>query len=137
MTAAAASRLVVLFDRDCGLCQATARALARWDRRGRLEMLALQDAAGAARADVAAVAAGNRLDAALHVLDRSSGRVERGGGAALAIASELPGGRIVRPLRRLAPFRWVVGALYELVARHRHAIGRRLGVEGPACDTAP
>jgi predicted DCC family thiol-disulfide oxidoreductase YuxK len=136
MTAPARPRLVVLFDRDCGICQASARALARWDRSGRLEMMPLQAAAESSRATLAAVAAAHSLEAAVHVVDEATGRVASGGDAALAIAAELPGGAVIGPLRSLPPFRWVVGRLYDVVARNRHAIGRRLGLEGPACDTS-
>jgi predicted DCC family thiol-disulfide oxidoreductase YuxK len=138
-TAAAASpgvpRLVVMFDRDCGLCTATARRLRRWDRHGRLEMLSLQDAAVSERPEVADTARNHPVLAELHVLDEATGRVDAGGDAALAIAAALPGGWLVRPIRRIAPVRWIVGALYDFVANNRHTIGRRLGLEGPACDT--
>jgi predicted DCC family thiol-disulfide oxidoreductase YuxK len=127
-------RLVVLFDRDCSLCQATARQLRRWDRRGRLEMLSLQDAAVSPRAIVAATARRFPLLDELHVLDERSGRVDAGGDAALVIAAALPGGAVVRPLRHFPPARWIVSVLYRLVARHRHAIGEWLGLEGPDCD---
>ena len=138
-TAAGASsgkpRLVVMYDRDCGLCTATAKRLRRWDRHGRLEMLSLQDAAVSDRPAVADTARTHPVLAQLHVLDEASGRVDAGGDAALAIATALPGGWLVRPFRRIAPVRWIVGAFYDFVANHRHAIGRRLGLEGPACDT--
>jgi predicted DCC family thiol-disulfide oxidoreductase YuxK len=128
-------RLVVMYDVDCGLCQATARRLRRWDRDGRLEMLSLQDAAASDRPVVAEAARRYPLLDMLHVVDQASGRVDAGGDAALAIAAALPGGRLIRPLRGFPPARWIVGAAYGLVARNRHAIGRRLGLEGPACDT--
>jgi predicted DCC family thiol-disulfide oxidoreductase YuxK len=130
----AQDRLVVMFDRDCGLCQATARRLRRWDRRGRLELLSLQDALSSDRPLVAATARNRPVLAELHVLDERTGRVDAGGDAALAIAAVLPGGRLVGPLRRVAPVRWVVRAAYGLVARNRHRIGRQLRLEGPACD---
>ena len=131
----AGPRLVVMYDRDCGLCTATALRLRRWDRHGRLEMLSLQDAAVSDRPDVAEAARTHPVLAELYVLDEASGRVDAGGDAALAIVAALPGGWLVRPIRRIAPVRWIVGALYDLVAHNRHAIGRRLGLEGPACDT--
>ena len=130
-------RLVVMYDRDCGLCTATARRLRRWDRHRRLEMLSLQDAAVSDRPDVAEIARTHPVLAELHVLDEASGQVDAGGDAALAIAAALPGGWLVRPIRRIAPVRWIVGALYDFVAHNRHAIGRRLRLEGPACDTTP
>jgi predicted DCC family thiol-disulfide oxidoreductase YuxK len=132
--AARRGRLVVMFDRDCGLCQATARQLRRWDRHGRLEMLSLQDAAGSDRPVVADAARRYPVLAELHVVDEADGRIDAGGDAALAIASALPGGWLVRPFRGFVPTRWIVGALYGLVARNRHRIGHRLGLEGPDCD---
>ena len=131
---AGVGRLVVLFDRDCGLCQATARRLRRWDRHSRLEMLSLQDAAVSTRPLLAEAVRRFPVLEVLHVVDEASGRVSAGGDAALAIAAQLPGGRLVRPFRRLPPTRWIVGGLYGLVARYRHVIGRRLGLEGPTCD---
>jgi predicted DCC family thiol-disulfide oxidoreductase YuxK len=123
-----------MFDRGCGLCQATARQLRRWDRHGRLEMISLQDAASSDRAVVADAARRYPVLAELHVVDEADGRIDAGGDAALAIASVLPGGWLIRPFRGFPPTRRIVGALYRLVARNRHTIGRRLGLEGPACD---
>ncbi|HET7029100.1 MAG TPA: DUF393 domain-containing protein [Candidatus Limnocylindrales bacterium] len=131
--AAPGQRLVVLYDRDCGLCTATARRLRRWDRAGRLELVPLQDAAGSARPALASMAA-RSLTAALHVLDERTGEVRAGGDAALAIAAALPGGALARPVAAIPPARWLVGVLYEAVARNRHRIGRWLDLEGPVCD---
>jgi predicted DCC family thiol-disulfide oxidoreductase YuxK len=127
-------RLVVLYDRDCGICLASARLLRRWDRHGRLELLPLQDAGSSGRAELAAAARDRRLSAVLHVVDEERGTVRTGGDAAIAIGEVLPGGRIVRALAAIPPFRWAVGVGYGLVARNRHRIGRLLRLEGPACD---
>jgi len=134
MTASGA--LVVLYDRDCGLCTATARALRRWDRHDRLELLPLQDAAASALPSVAIAGRGLPLTAALHVVDAGTGSVRAGGDGALAIAAVLPGGWVARALGAVPPFRWVVGVGYGLVARHRHRIGRWLRLEGPVCEVA-
>jgi len=130
-------RLVVLYDRDCGLCTATARALDRWDRHQRLDLLPLQDAGHSDHPAVVGAAGRLRLSAALHVVDAVTGRVLAGGDAALAIAAALPGGAVVRPLAAIPPIRWIVGVGYGLVARHRHRIGHWLRLEGPACDVPP
>jgi predicted DCC family thiol-disulfide oxidoreductase YuxK len=130
----APGRLVVLYDRDCGLCTATARRLRRWDRAGRLELLPLQDAAASARPEIAAAGRDLPLSAALHVLDERTGAVRAGGDAALAIVAALPGGTVARLIAAIPPARWLVGLGYGLVARHRHRIGRWLRLEGPACD---
>jgi predicted DCC family thiol-disulfide oxidoreductase YuxK len=127
-------RLVVLYDRDCGLCTATARRLRRWDRGGRLDLVPLQDAAGSARPGLAEIARDLPLSAALHVIDERTGSVAAGGDAAFAIAGALPGGRIASAFGSLPPARWSVRLAYDLVARNRHRIGRWLRLEGPACD---
>ncbi|HET7703535.1 MAG TPA: DUF393 domain-containing protein [Candidatus Limnocylindrales bacterium] len=132
MTASGA--LIVLYDRDCGLCTATARALRRWDRHNRLELLPLQDAMASRVPSVAAAGRELPLTAALHVVDAGTGFVRAGGDGALAIAAALPGGRVARALAAVPPFRWVVGVGYGLVARHRHRIGRWLRLEGPVCE---
>lgn len=126
--------LIVLYDRDCGLCTATARALRRWDRHERLELLPLQDAAASVVPSVTAAGRELPLTAALHVVDAATGSVRAGGDGALAIASVLPGGWVAGALAAVPPFRWVVGIGYGLVARHRHRIGRWLRLEGPVCE---
>jgi predicted DCC family thiol-disulfide oxidoreductase YuxK len=127
-------RLVVLYDRDCGICTAIARNLERWDRHNRLGLLPLQDAPASDRPRIAAAARDLPLTAALHVVDEASGAIHAGGDAALAILAVLPGGSVVRPLAALPPFRFVVGLGYAIVARNRRRIGRWLRLEGPACD---
>ena len=122
-------RLLVLFDGDCGICTATAARLDRWDRAGRLELLALQAAATDKRSIVRAVQASHPLHDELHVLDPTSGEVRSGGRAVLEIVERLPGGRIPAAVGRLAPFRWLIGLAYALVARNRRAIGRALRLE--------
>jgi predicted DCC family thiol-disulfide oxidoreductase YuxK len=128
--------LTVLYDRDCGICQATVRQLRRWDRNDRLAMLPLQSAPTSRDPAIRTAAAESPLESALHVV-AADGRVYAGGDAALAIVRELPGGHLLDPWRDVAPFRWVVGAGYDAVARHRHEIGRALSLEGPACDVPP
>ena len=136
-TALAASepRLVVLFDRDCGLCTATAKRLRRWDRAGRLVLVPLQEAPVSARPGLADAARDLPLSAALHVVDERTGAVHAGGDAALAIGAALPGvGRLARVAGSVPPITWGIGRAYDLVARNRHRIGRWLRLEGPACD---
>jgi predicted DCC family thiol-disulfide oxidoreductase YuxK len=122
--------LVVLYDRDCGLCVATARRLGRRDRAGRLELLPLQAAAASGRPVLERVAAGHDLHAELHVVDEATGSVRSGGAALAEIVGRLPGGRPVAALVRVPPLAWLLGLGYALVARNRHAIGRALRLEG-------
>jgi len=122
-------RLLVLFDRDCGICAATAARVRRWDRRGRLELLALQSAAGDPRPFVRSVAVQHPLHDELHVLEASSGAVRSGGRAVLEIAARLPGGWIPALLGRLPPAAWAIGICYAIVARNRRAISRALRLD--------
>jgi predicted DCC family thiol-disulfide oxidoreductase YuxK len=122
------SRLTVLYDRDCGICGLTARALARWDRGGRFSIVALQSAAASDDPRLAEVAARYALADELHVVD-PAGRVASGGEAALAIIDALPGGCLLRPWAAFGPFRLVVSVGYRWVAGHRRQIGRWLGLE--------
>ncbi len=123
------NRLLVLYDRDCGICTTTVRHLRRWDRKGWLEILALQDAATDERGIVREVAAGHPLHDELHVLDPGTGVVRSGGRAVLEIASRLPGGRIPAAIGRLPPAAWVIGLGYAVVARNRRAISRALQLD--------
>lgn len=122
-------RLLVLFDRDCGICAATAARLRRWDRDGRLELRALQEASSDHRRLVREVAAGHPLHDELHVLDPSTGEVRSGARAVLEIAARLPGGRIPALLGRVPPAAWAIGLGYALVARNRRAISRALRMD--------
>ncbi|MEW5991588.1 MAG: DUF393 domain-containing protein [Chloroflexota bacterium] len=125
-------RLLVLFDRDCGICAALAGHLRRWDSGGRLELLALQSAADDPRPFVRSVAARHPLHDELHVVDVSNGAVRSGGAAALEIAARLPGGQIPAILGRLPPAAWAIGLGYAIVARNRRAISRALRLDS-AC----
>lgn len=131
------ARLVVLHDRDCGLCLAAATLLRRWDRRGLLDLVPLQEAAADPRAAVRGAAAGCALERELHAVDEVDGAIVAGGDAVLAIAARLPGGRVPAVVLAAPPFRWTVAAGYALVAANRHRIGRLLRLEGPGCLVDP
>jgi predicted DCC family thiol-disulfide oxidoreductase YuxK len=134
-SAASEPRLIVLYDRDCGLCTATAKRLRRWDRAGRLVLLPLQEAPTSVRPGLAETARDLPLTAVLHVVDERTGAVHAGGDAAIAIGTALPGvGSLARVVGSVAPVRWGIGRAYDFVARNRHRIGRWLRLEGPACD---
>lgn len=126
-------RLVVLYDRDCSFCAWSARRIWDLDRRGRLEFLALQDAATSARPELVRAAAERPLMDAIHALDVEDGTILVGGRAMIAIFEELPGGALVRAWVRLPFIPPLIDLGYRVVARNRHRIGRRLGLAGPAC----
>lgn len=122
-------RLLVLYDRDCGICLATAARLRRWDRDGRLELLALQAAPGDARPMIRGLAASHPLHDELHVVDPATGAVRSGGRAFIEILGRLPRGRVPAAVGRLPPVAWLIGLGYALVARNRRAISRALRLE--------
>ena len=124
MPADAGTRLVVLFDADCGFCSWSATALDRLDRGRALRLIPLQRAAlqldDAPPEEV--------LLETMHVRNRD-GRWERGGAALIRIAEVVP---LLRPLAvaaRLPLVRWAFEAWYRVVARNRHRLGRLLGLE--------
>ncbi len=123
------SPVVVLFDRDCGFCQATVRWLRRRDRRRHLEFVALQEAADSPRAFLRHVAATHPLHDEVHVVDEATAQVTAGGRAMLTILGLLPGGFVFRTLGAFPPVAWIADLVYGVVARNRDTIGRWLGLE--------
>jgi len=116
--------ITVFYDADCGVCRLTMRALMRLDWRRRLEVVPLQSFIRSAHGDPTR----RELRSALHVRDEG-GSWERGGGAALRIASVIP---VLAPLAVVghAPgMRGLVGGAYALVARNRRLISRVLGIK--------
>ncbi len=119
-----ADRLTVFYDADCGMCTMTARMLRILDTARRLQLTPLQRFVPAPPDDPGRAA----LLARLHVRD-ARGRWHAGADAVLEIAAAIP---LLVPLSlvgRLPGLRRMVGAGYEVVARNRDAIGRRLGVD--------
>jgi predicted DCC family thiol-disulfide oxidoreductase YuxK len=103
--------VTVVYDGECPVCRLTIRALRILDWRRRLGFTALQGFQARA----------------LHVRD-DRGRWHSGGDAALHIAGAVP---VLVPLSligRLPGLDGPVEAAYRLVADHRHAIGRMLGI---------
>jgi predicted DCC family thiol-disulfide oxidoreductase YuxK len=113
--------LTVLYDRDCGVCSETARALAKLDRRRALRLQPLQDAAIPGQPSL------DQLLDALHAVDET-GRWWVGADAMVEIARRIP---LLRPV---TVFTHVPGAgraadeLYRLVADNRQMISRVLGM---------
>ena len=115
--------LTVLYDAECPVCRLTMRALKRLDWRKRLEVVPLQRFIRSAHGDPTS----RELRAVLHVRDAGGGW-ERGGRAAMRIASVLP---LLAPLAVVghAPgMPGVVDKAYGLVARNRRLISRVLGI---------
>jgi predicted DCC family thiol-disulfide oxidoreductase YuxK len=122
--------LVVFYDADCGFCSHSAAVLSKLDRRGRLDLMPLDDAASAFHD----APPQEQLMELMHVRD-ASGQWFVGGRAWLRITDELP---LLRPLGwigRLPLVRHLVDPVYALVARNRHNLSRLLGDD--ACSIAP
>ena len=122
--ASARPTLTVLYDADCGVCRLTVRVLERLDWRRRLEAIPLHRFIRSGDGDPTR----RELRSALYVRDEG-GRWDRGGRAALRIASVIP---VLAPLAlvgRVPGMQGPVDKAYVLVARNRRLISRVLGVE--------
>ncbi|MFI5255379.1 MAG: thiol-disulfide oxidoreductase DCC family protein [Candidatus Limnocylindrales bacterium] len=127
-----APHFTVLYDRDCGFCTWAADWIRRFDRDGRLSIVALQDAP--ADPDLAPVAESHDLRCALHAVDED-GTVHRGGDAILEIQERLPGGAWITAWRTLPFSADLAEWAYATAARNRDVLGRLVGAdETAACE---
>ncbi|MCB9832602.1 MAG: DUF393 domain-containing protein [Planctomycetes bacterium] len=118
-----ANRLVVLHDGDCSFCTGWVRRLARWDRHDRLRFCPL----GSARGRALAARIGLDPDRpstviAVRGFEGADEDAARRSAAVLRIAAELGGWFRLALVGRIVPG-FLRDALYDLVARHRHALG--------------
>ena len=114
----------MFFDADCGVCRLTVRALERLDWRRRLAVVPLQRFIRSADGDPTR----RELRSVLHVRDDGGGW-ERGGRAALRIATVIP---VLAPLAlvgHVPGMQGLVERAYLLVARNRRLISRVLGIK--------
>ena len=120
---------VLVYDADCGFCRWSVAKILRWDRRGLLRAVALQDAeADALLGDMET----ERKMASWHLVT-SDGRVTSAGEAVAPLAEMLPAGKPIEVLARLFPR--ATERAYGWVADHRDRLGRRLGER--ACSVDP
>jgi predicted DCC family thiol-disulfide oxidoreductase YuxK len=111
---------LVLYDGECGFCRASLGWLLRWDRRGRLEPVALQSARAA---DILAeLSEEERMDS-WHLVSPDGERWSAGA-AAPQLLRLLPGGRV--PARVLDAAPGITERAYRFVARHRGSLGHAL-----------
>ena len=123
MKAPERTRLLILYDADCGVCRLTARMLRRLDGSRRLVVAPLQKFASSSVDDPSP----RQLRQSLHVRD-PRGTWFRGGEAVLRVAAAIP---VLWPLSivgRLPGIRPAVEAAYRWVADHRPAISRALRI---------
>jgi predicted DCC family thiol-disulfide oxidoreductase YuxK len=109
---------VLLYDADCGFCRWCVAKVLSWDRRGRLQPVAIQDP----RADplLAGVPPATRMGS-WH-LASADGRLRSAGAAVAPLLRSLPGGRLPAALAGAAPR--ATRRLYRLGADRRAALGR-------------
>jgi predicted DCC family thiol-disulfide oxidoreductase YuxK len=120
---------VLLYDSDCAFCRWSADKLLAWDRRNRLEPVALQDR----RSDqlLAGMSYEQRM-ASWHLVT-SEGCRYSAGAAVPPLMRLLPGGRPIAAVA--ATFPQTTERLYRWVSRHRDRIARLLGTK--ACSVDP
>ena len=115
-------RHLLLYDGECGLCQASVRFVTAHDRRARFHFAALQSDTAAARlAPLGGRPSG--LDT-LYVIEDAWGpgpRLRERSDAALFVAKELGWPWRAASVFRVLPRSWR-DALYDLVARHRRSL---------------
>jgi len=114
-----AERATLVYDGECGMCRDAVRLLQRWDKRGRLRYVALQDDAGTAPFRIPPEA----LAAAMHLI-LPDGRVFAGADAAPEIAKLLPGKRWLAPFYRVPGVRPVARRVYAWIAARRRCVVR-------------
>ncbi|MBJ8344174.1 thiol-disulfide oxidoreductase DCC family protein [Antrihabitans sp. YC2-6] len=114
----------LLYDRDCGFCVKSANFLARIDRRGRVNMTALQEKGAPERF-------GLTLDQALEQVwaTDSHGTRYGGAGAVNLVFGAALGTRIPLYIYKIPGIRWVQDAVYRWVAANRY----RLPGKGGTC----
>lgn len=122
-------RDAVIYDGDCPMCRAAVERLSRWDRRGRLETVDLNDPEVQRRWPQLDT---EQLGTELHVVD-SSGNVYRGAAALRRLSRRLP------RLWPLAVPLHIPGTLpvwqklYRFVARRRYRFAGGEACQGDVC----
>jgi predicted DCC family thiol-disulfide oxidoreductase YuxK len=112
------ARPTVIYDADCGFCKFGLALLLSWDRRGALEILALESPeADRLLADLTP----QQRNSSWHLVDESGRRNSAGAALAPALAL-LPGGRLPAALVGRMPHMTERG--YRWVVDHRGFLGR-------------
>jgi acetyl esterase len=124
----------LVYDGECAFCLRCVAVLRRWDRRGRLAFLPLQDERTVALLPAVPRSA---LEAAMHLVAPDGG-TSAGAATLPHILRLVPGGRPLAVLIALPGVRWAADRLYRLVARNRRRLGcdpegdQALGANAPA-----
>jgi predicted DCC family thiol-disulfide oxidoreductase YuxK len=118
--AALPERATLIFDGDCGLCQAAVGRVRSWDRKGRLDYVAFQDPT-VERFRIGLPA----LAAAMHLL-LPDGQVFAGADAVPHILQRLPGKAWLAGLFQIPGVLPVARRIYRWIAERRHCSVRGL-----------
>ena len=102
----------LIYDASCGFCRRWAARLKRWDRRGRVRLLPLQDPAAPGLAQRRR----EELERAVHLV-RPDGAVFAGAAAAREVLAYLPGGSLLRAALALPGVMPLAERAYGWVAR--------------------
>ena len=125
MASSAGGVLTVLYDRDCGICTATARSVTRLDHGGRLDFVPAQVA------HVDGAPPRHELLDRLYAVDHS-GRWYSGAAAAMEIASRVPPLWIVSVTARVPGAMLLYELGYRILAANRHTLSKALGLRACA-----
>jgi predicted DCC family thiol-disulfide oxidoreductase YuxK len=123
-------RATLLYDSDCGFCRWSVDKVLAWDRRGRVRVVALQEA----EAETYLYGMEDEKRMGSWHLVTPEGRVYSAGAAAPQLLRLLPGGRPLAGLLALSPR--LTERAYRLVARNRDLFGRLVGAKACAVDPA-
>jgi predicted DCC family thiol-disulfide oxidoreductase YuxK len=116
----------VIFDGDCGICQALRRRVQALDTGGNLRFVPYQTG------DLQAAAPGLTRELASRslIFVRDDGRRFQGARAAFETLRQLPGlWGVIGSIAAFPPLSLLAGPFYRLIARNRGAISRRLGLD--------
>lgn len=122
---------VVIFDGDCGICNATRQWVQRRDRASRLSWQPYQ------RADLPGLVPGLTPEQASRAVYfvQPDGQYYRGARAIFETLRYLPGGwRWLGWIGTLPPVNWLAAIVYRIVAQHRTRISRWLRLDACRLD---
>ena len=122
-------RLLVVYDGDCGICQAARRLLERLDRAQRLDFVTSDAAQGLVGAVDSTL-----FDRTIVVVD-DGGRTHVEEAGVAEVIAQLPGGALVAWPLRLWGVRVLARSAYRWVSRNRTALSAALGFRACGRDS--
>lgn len=115
--------ILVVYDADCGVCQASVAWARRRDARGRLRFVA----------NDGELPEGVSLEETEHTVVVLDGRRKwTRAGATARVLRELPFWRVAGWVLRIPGLRWIADRAYDRFARNRHRVSAALGLRSCA-----